>query len=192
MPKKGKIYPGYVVMNQGDTLHGKIRLLKPSLNEIKVKFINPQAKTVTYKSDQIRAYGFQIKAYDKTAKKRTTRWIRYIRKQVEQSPIPFGPKLVLLECQAAGEISFYRHFIEAEASSIPLRQVYYLEKYDMMVKVDKENYRGILTDFVEDFPILASKVGTKGYRFAQIPLIVNEYNQWGQQAKGEVFMDKKD
>ena len=44
-----KVYQGYIILEDGQKLTGKIQMLSPTLNEVKVKFIDSKGKKVTYR-----------------------------------------------------------------------------------------------------------------------------------------------
>lgn len=168
-----KIYSGYVVTNNGDTIHGKIQMLSPTLNEVKVKLI-ANNKTQTFKAKEVQAYSFVVLTYKN--KKHVAETITYVRKTVEEAAIPFGSKNVLVEQQVKGEVSLYNHYVETRAGQNAFKHSFYVEKGTEMVKVTRENFKKAVKNIVADYPELSARVGKKGYGYKYIAKIITEYN----------------
>ena len=175
-----KVYKGYIVTNSGNKLIGKIQMLSPTLNEVKVKFIGKGNTKRVLKAKEVKEYAFRVQKWDKKEKEYQQVWITYIRKEVERSPIPFGPTEVLIERQVEGEINLYNHFVEQNSDKrSPYIQFKYIEKNDnQLILVTSSNYKKVLKSITVDNPTIHNKVGTKGYYFGQIEKIINEYNTW--------------
>ena len=173
-----KVYNGYVVTISNETIHGKIQMLSPTLNEVKVKFIHKDGKKQTFKAKDLKSYSFQVPVYNKATKSRQMQWITYTKKTVDQAPIPFGTKNVLLEQQEKGQINLYNHFVETRSGATSMIHMYQVEKGDEMVSVTRKNFKKVMKEMVADYPELAAKVGKKGYGYKYITNIVAEYNQY--------------
>ena len=180
----GKVYNGYVVTIGNETIHGKIEMLSPSLNEVKVKFFSKEGKKTIFKAKELKSYSFQVPAYDKATKSQKLEWITYTRKMVERSPMPFGTKDVLLERLEKGSISLYNHFIETRSGATAMTHEYYVEKGSETVSVTRANFKTVLKDMTSDYPALSVKVGKKGYGYKYIARIIAEYNQYNSNDNG--------
>lgn len=183
-----KTYDGYVVLNNEERLTGKIEMLSPSLNEVKVKLINKNQERL-FKAKEVKEYGFEVKKWNQKTKKHQMIYVTYVRQVVERSPVAFGPKLVLLEREVKGHISMYHHFIEQNTSiKNPYIHIIYLQKGNKqeLVSISKENYKVILKGMVSDYSDLAAKVGTRGYTYSKLIDIITTYNNWAEGNQEEV------
>lgn len=176
--QSNKIYKGYIINNDGEKLEGEIQMLSPSLNEVKVKFISSNNEKKTYKAKDVKEYAFKIAKWNKETRNHVEEWVFYTRKNVERSPVPFGPTEVLVERQVNGAISMYNHFVEQNATTgEPFIHVIYLEKENKeLIAVTKENYKKILRELTTDYPVIHNSIGAKGNRFKNIPEIITTYN----------------
>ena len=180
------MYNGYVVTVKGDTVTGQIQMLSPALNEIKVKLIAANGEKQIFKAKEVKKYAFQIPAYNKVTKKRGMEWITYVRKKVQEAPIPFGPKDVLLERPVTGKISVYNHYVESRAAQHAHNHFFYLETGKETIRVNRKNFKSVLKDLVADYPELEAKVGKRGYGYRYVAKIVKEYNEYNA-TKGVEF-----
>lgn len=188
-----KVYEGYVITNSGEKLEGKIQMLSPALNEIKVKFVNNNGKKSVFKAKEVKEYSFKVQKWNKTEKKHIDEWIVYTRKTVERSPIAFGPKEVLIERQVGGTINMYNHFIEQNSNrQNPFVHVVYVEKdANELVSITKKNYKKVLKEMTIEYPALQAKIGTRGHGFKHIAKIVSTYNTWMANEGNEVVLGMK-
>ncbi len=175
-----KSYQGYVILNNDEKVEGTIQMLSPTLNEVKVKFTSTAGQKVTYKSKEVKEYGFNVEQWNNKTRAHDVNTIVYVRQNVERSPIAFGPTDVLIERQITGKINMYNHFVENNAnSSNPLSQVIYTQKENGdLVSISKSNYKAVLKDMTAEYPELSAKVGTKGYTFKYISKTIADYNAW--------------
>ena len=139
-----KIYRGYVVTTKGDTLRGQIQMLSPTLNEVKVKFIASNGQKQTFKAKEVLAYSFIVPTH-----KKGNQTITYSRKQVENAPVPFGPKDVLVERQINGKISLYNHYVETRAGQYAYNHFFLLEKDGKTVTINRENFKKAVKNVVD-------------------------------------------
>lgn len=173
-----KIYDGSVTLENGEILTGKIQMLSPTLNEVKVKFIDSEGQTTTYKSKEVVSYRFVFPKYNAKTKTYDNETIEYVKKTVSMSPIPFGPKEVLVERQAEGTIDLYSFYAETRAAAHAFTHSYFIEKDGEMIEVNRTNFKTIVKDIVADYSELQDKVGKKGYTYKSITTIINEYNNY--------------
>lgn len=175
---KKKIYKGYVVTTQGDTIHGKIQMLSPTLNEVKVKFINNEGIKRIYRAKELDGYAFKVPEIRKKKYQQPAEWIYYIKKEVEYPPVPFGSTIVLMQRQVNGRTNMYNYYIETRSRETEYDHIIYVEKGTTMVKISKQNYKKVIKRFLEDYPALQAKVGKRGYGFKHIENILKEYNAY--------------
>lgn len=176
--QSNKIYKGYIINNSGEKLEGEIQMLSPSLNEVKVKFTNSNNEKKTYKAKDVKEYAFKVEKWNKETRNHVEEWVFYTRKNVERSPVPFGPTEVLVERQVEGAISMYNHFVEQNATTeAPFIHVIYVEKQNKeLISVTKENYKKVLRELTTDYPVIHNSIGTKGNGFKHISNIITAYN----------------
>jgi len=165
---------------QSETLEGKISMLSPSLNEVKVKFQSNAGKTSTFKAKEVKEYGFDVEQWNHKTRQHFTTTITYVKKTVERAPIAFGPKEVLIERQVAGTINMYNHFVEMNSNvKTPFEHIIYVEKTaNELVSLTKKNYKVVLKEMTAEYPELQAKVGSRGYGFKHVAQIIDTYNNW--------------
>ncbi len=176
-----KVYEGYLIKNNEDRILGKIEMLTPAMNEVKIKFINAHQKKKVFKAKDVKEYGFSVEKWNKKTRQFETEQITYTRKTVARSPVPFGPKEVLLEREVGGEVSLYHHFIQQNISrKTPFLHIIYIqtEYKGKLIEINKSNYRKILRKIVADHPELLAKIGKKGYGFGYLAKTIAAYNHW--------------
>lgn len=181
-----KVYSGTVTLENGETLSGQIQMLSPTMNEVKVKFISEDGTTTTYKAKEVASYSFVFPKYNQATASYDNEVIEYVKKEVSVSPVPFGPKAVLVERQAAGTINLYNFYAETRQASHAYAHNYFVEKDGQMISIDRENFKTVLKDIVADYPELRAKVGKKGYGYKYIAKIITEFNDYAA-PKGEMY-----
>lgn len=188
-----KVYEGYVITTADETLHGKVEMLSPSLNEVKVKFINKEGKKTVFKAKEVTEYGFEVEKWNHKTRQHEATKITYVKKSVERSPIAFGPKDVLLERQVGGKINMYNHFIEQNSNvQQPFIHIIYVEKTNNeLVAITKANYKKVLKAMTAEYPELQARIGSRGHGFKHIPNIITEYNNWMINNGEEVVLGMK-
>lgn len=176
-----KVYNGYLIKNDNEKVVGKIKMISPSLNEVKVKFISIDQKKKTFKAKQVKEYGFWVEKWNKKEKRYASYQVVYVRQKVERSAVPFGPKELLIEREVAGKINVYHHFIERNNNrQQPYLHILYVQKGNKasLVSLDKTNYKEVLREMVAEYPELQLKIGRRGYGFRAISKTIKEYNEW--------------
>jgi hypothetical protein len=188
-----KVYQGYVVLNNDEKVEGTIEMLSPTLNEVKVKFTSHAGEKVTYKSKEVKEYGFKVEKWNNETRVHDVNTIVYVRQNVERSPIAFGPTEVLIERQVTGTINMYNHFVEQNADvANPFIHIIYAQKQTGdLVEVTESNYKVVLKEMTVDYPELNAKIGTKGYGFKYVAEIISTYNNWMTDNGEEVVLGMK-
>ena len=174
-------FEGFVLTNDNQKIVGKVYVISPTLNELKVKFIDEAGKKQTFKARDLQSYSFEVPKYNKATKSYGTETITYIRKVVEDAPVRMGSKDILIERQVNGDIQVYNQYIEDDAKiGGTIAHFFYVEKTNGSVdftKITKKNYKKIMKTATVEFPALSNKVGTKGFGYKHIVKIAKLYNQ---------------
>ena len=174
-----KVYDGYVT-TINETLEGKIEMLSPSLNEVKVKFISKDGKKTIFKAKEVKEYGFEVEKWNHKTRQHDVVTITYVKKTVERSPIAFGPTNVLIERQEGGAINMYNHFVEQNSNvQEPFLHIVYVEKTaNELVQITKSNYKKVLKEMMAEYPEMAAKVGSRGHGYKHIAEMISTFNNW--------------
>ena len=182
-----KVYAGYVVTVKGDTLKGTIQMLSPTLNETKVKLTSEKGEAMIFKAKDLAGYTFFYKKYNKELKKRVNEEVVYVRKVADRAAIPFGSKEILMERFITGTVNVYNFYFEIRTNrTSPYEHIFYVERDNKMVQVDRVNFKKTIRNMVSDYPELQAKVGKKGYGYKYIAKIIKEYNNYTS-PKGEMI-----
>ena len=175
------IFEGFVLTNENQKIVGQVYVISPTLNELKVKFVNEAGKKQTFKAKELQSYSFVVPKYNKETKSYGTETITYVRKVVEDAPVRMGSTDVLIERQVDGDIQVYNHYVEEDAKiGGTIGHFFYVEKSNGSIefsKVTKKNYKKIMKSATAEFPELSTKVGTKGFGYKYIVKIAKIYNQ---------------
>ena len=175
------VFEGFVLTNNNEKLTGKVYVISPTLNELKVKFINEAGKKETFKARDLQSYSFEVPKYNKTTKSFGTETITYVRKVVEDAPVRMGNTDILIERQVNGGIQVYNQYIEADAKiGGTIGHFFYVERQDGSVdftKITKKNYKKVMKSATVEFPELSNKIGTSGFGYKHIVKIAKLYNE---------------
>ena len=172
-----QLVPGYVVLQNGDTLKGKVKVQTRSKNEVKVKFYNlEEEKREIYKPKQILGYGYQTTV--STAEGQVIySWRHFITKKADMRPKTFASKMVFMEVIKSGKAILYSYYVEFnEKVALTYKHYYYLEFESGMFKlVTEDNFGWTVPEFLEDCQKIATIVGTRmGY--SNLEEMVEIYN----------------
>ena len=173
-----KIYDGYIITTEKDTLNGKIEMLSPTLNEVKVKLIDNTGKVKKFKAKDVEEYGFDVKRWNHITRTYYFSRVVYIKKKVEQSAVTFGAKNILLEREITGAINLYHHFIARPVNvDEPYWHYLYVEKHNSgLIQINKTNYREIIEKMTIEYTGLKDEV--ENYKFSNLVKILDIYNKW--------------
>lgn len=188
-----KVYNGYVITTDKEFIKGKIEMLSPALNEVKVKMETEAGERRVFKAKEVQEYGFEVPRWDHNTRQNVNTTIVYVKRTVERAPVAFGSREVLLERQVTGAVSMFNHFIEQNANvAEPYLHVIYVEREEgQLVEVNRDNYAAVLREMLSDNADLASQIGTRGYGFKHIPEILAAYNDWAAVQGGSLVMGMK-
>jgi hypothetical protein len=173
-----KVYDGQVILEDGEVLKGKLEMLSPTLNEVKVKFIDDNGATTIFKAKDVQQYSFVFPVYDAQTKSHRNETITYVKREVPIPPVPFGPKVVLLEQQVSGTINLYNFFVETREAGQEFSHNYFAERNGQLIEINRENFKVATKELVADYPQLQVKVGTKGFGYKHIAEVIAEYNAY--------------
>lgn len=175
-----KVYDGYVIKYTDEKIEGKIEMLSPALNEVKVKFISKDGKITVFKAKEVKEYGFKVERWNHETRQHYYTNITYVKKDVVRSPIAFGPTNVLLERQETGAVNMYNHFIEQNSNvQEPFAHIVYVEKTkNDLVEINSDNYKQVLKEMFAEYPELQAKVGSRGHGYKHIATMINTFNTW--------------
>lgn len=174
-----QIYTGYVILSAGDTLHGEIEFINPTLNEEVVVFYNNEGKRTKYvPTDDLKGYAFLFRRHNKFTKQLEPYWFSYVVKTI---PTAKGEKTVFLQKEVEGTITLYS-FYTLETKGINERSYkhnYFVETAENLVRIDRINYRdAIKTYIVMGNSDLESNLGTAGFGYKYLSNLVDIQNAW--------------
>ena len=179
-PKKDKpsnSYKGFVITTMGDSLFGHIEYINPVYNELKVKFVNEEGKKKTFKTRDIVEYAFLKSKYDKETRQKTNKWVHYIRKRVDVSPLDGLTKYETLFLQRVtiGRITLYNYYTlsNSKVNQRKYEKEYFIEQmtpqgFDL-THINKLNYK-------EEFKGILADSGVRSYGYLSFHMAVKEYN----------------
>lgn len=171
-----KTVMGYVLLENGDTLNGKIKVSNRAKNQIRVKFTNEKGKSTTYKSKkkQLKGYGFQTKlGRDAT----NTKWRHFKLKKVDQRPMIFASTTVFLEIKAVGVLNLFNFYVETNTQTeSPYKHYYFIEGQGYSFqKIYQDNFDKITTQLGKNCSKIRRTSGQLS--FYDFDRIVTFYNQ---------------
>ena len=174
---KTAYYSGKIIQNDDKIISGKIEVVSPIHNELKVNFIHPDQKKQTFTVKDIKGYYFDVSVYCKESRKYKTHTISYERKVTEDPVVPMGSKEIFVERIVEGSVNIYNHYSEL-SGQVKLNHFFYVECKGSVgfTKLTKENYIDILKNLMKNVPELGDQVGKKGYDYKYLLKVVQEYN----------------
>ena len=177
---KTAYYPGKILDNSNFAIEGKIGVVSPTYNEIKVKFISDDGKKITYKVSDLEGYQFQVPVFNRETGKYEAKWISYERKTAEDAVVDFGSKDIFAEKVVDGSIEVFNHYIEnSDRMSQKLKHFFYVEREGAIgfTKLTKQNYVDIMKTLTADMPELSKLIGTPGNGYKYVAKLAKTYNQ---------------
>ena len=178
--KKGDKVPGYVILNGGERVEGKVVIGSITDNETKVVFYKEDSnKKAIYKPKDLEGYGFEEKEIDEIGKT-VKRWIHFDRQKVDYPPKIFASTTVFMEREEKGLITLYTYYIEVRDNpKKPYKYFYYILTEDGdLEKVDPEDYVNTAKKVFKDYSALRSRIGKKNFEYRNIDRMVRDYNYW--------------
>jgi len=177
---KKKTFEGFVVTASSDTIFGQVYYVSPTANELKVKIKDQNNKKHSFKSKSLKSYSFKVSKYNQSLKKHVEVWVHFVAKTVEDAPVRFGTKNILIQQKVAGALKVFSQYYEVDKKiGGTLGQCYYVEKSNKALdftKVTKANYKKVMKSATKDLPALSDKIGTRGYGYKHISKIAKMYN----------------
>lgn len=178
--KKGDKVPGYIILNGGEKVEGKIVIGSITDNETKVNFIKQgERKKKSYKPKQLEGYAYQEVDLDDVGKE-VKRWVHFDRMKVDYPPKIFASTTVFVEREIEGEISLYCYYVEVRNDpKKPYRYYYYLKDIDGEVtKVERDNFEKMSKSTFKSYTALTSRLGKKDFQYRNLDRMVRDYNYW--------------
>ncbi len=178
--KKGDKVPGYVILNNGQKITGKVIIGSITDNEVKVKFIHPgKSKKTVYRPKEVKGYGYQEVEIDEIGDK-VTRWVNFSRHKVDYPPKPFASTLVFMEKEEMGAMTLYCYYVEVRNDvKNPYKYYYYLQVDGGKVqKVTRESFKSISKTLFKKYPALANRIGQKDFVYRNLDRMVRDFNYW--------------
>lgn len=176
--KKNK-HEGYIVTNDGKKINGFV-LVKANLtlDQVKIKFIDFKGKKKTYRAKNIKEYGYRsIKTNE--AGNRDWMWTYYESRNVDEAPIPFGPKQVFMERLVQGDATLFEYWIQVNSNiENPYKRYFYLERDSERVKLTRENFVTKAQLFFSDHSEIVNMMGKVNHRFRHMERVTKKYNNW--------------
>ena len=180
-----KDVPGYIIMNNNDTIQGKIKVSTRSKNQVRVKF-TPQSsfKTKTYKAKDKTLLGYGYTTQENNGANQIVYRNRDFKiKEADQPPIPFSSHTVFMEAKAVGEVNLYSYYVESntQVASTYLHYYFMESKFSDKTnelrkrKVLREDFERTVESFTESCPPVRNLIGN-AYDYSNLDRIVIAYN----------------
>jgi len=160
---------GYVINSSLDTLQGLVKDRKTNNLDRrlrKIRFISKAGKKRRYSSRQI--FGYACAG-------------------IEYRSVPI-PDRVFARIIIDGELSLLEiqeNDPDGAQGLIATSLVLQKGQLRQQAKINRLFFRAIVNPFVRDYEELHQKVVNKVYRFNELELIVNEYNEWVKNGRGK-------
>ncbi len=171
-----KTVTGYILLENGDTLNGKIKVSNRAKNQVRVKFTNSDGKSTTYKAkkNKLKGYGFETKlGRDAT----NTKWRHFKLRKVDQPPMIFASSTVFIEIKATGALNLFNFYVETNTqTNSPYKHYYFMEGLGFSFqKISRENFDKITTQLGKNCSKIRRTSGQLS--FYDFDRIVTFYNQ---------------
>ena len=176
----GDKVPGYVVLDNGKKIEGKIVIGSLIDNEMAVCFIRQGANAKKiYEPRDVKSYAFQIEQMDDMGL-RTTTWVEYRRHRVDKPPKPFASTLVFLQLVETGQVNLYSYFLSAnDTQSKAYNFRYYIEsEQGRLQEVDNQSFERTAKLMFKNYTALTSRIGQQDFHYRDLDRIVRDYNYW--------------
>ncbi len=191
----GDKVPGYVVLDNGKKIQGRIVIGSIIDNELTIGFIpEGRSKKTVYTPKEIRAYAYQFVEIDEMGQK-SMNWIRYDRQKTNIPPRALAATTVFMQREAEGVLDLYSYFVEVNNNgAISYQYHYYIANEDEQLQhVDKQSFDRMSRQLFQGYTALQSKIGQGDLNFRHLDQIVRDFNFWmiNQHDKNEYRMAHK-
>lgn len=175
-----KMYEGFLVTSQKDTIYGQVKLASPISNQLKVKMIDRTNEKREFKAEDLNSYAFSFEKFNPKNKKYEIEQVVYRRKIMPKPPVFKGPNNVLVKLKVDGPINLYHYFLEnTPQANIPFIYHPVIETPNAgLVLLTPQNYINELKEILKDNGDLIEKVGSNGFKFKDIHETLEMYNEW--------------
>lgn len=177
----GDKVPGYVLLDNGKRLEGKIIIGTLVGNELNVEFFSKGSNIrKKYIPKDLQAYGYQIDDISEEGLM-VHLWVHYKRQKVDKPPFPFGPTLVFMQMVEQGAVNLYTYFVEiSHIEKQNYEYEYYIETETDPIprKVQKDYFEQNIRSLIKDYTALSAKIGKENYTYRNLDQIVRDFNFW--------------
>lgn len=170
--------PGYVVLQNGDTLSGKLRDRKEgSFQKLypKIYWKGSKGRAKKYGPDQLAGYAIGTNQFE-------SRWIKHeswLFREIYYSREGVGERR-FMRVVKKGTLSLYHlEFLDSESIIIDRIELCIREGDDKFIRTSQGIFglrKKALAEYLSDYPELADKI--RSGAVTNILYIANEYNQW--------------
>ncbi len=177
--RKKRIYKGYVITTQQDTIYGTVKVSSPTVNELRVRFKDEHNKKSVYTPKDLEGYSFEVPRYNRDGEK-SMLWIQFKKRTAKKSPIKMGSKEIFAEVRVGGGITLYDYYVEKNAKiGQMVEHQYYIEKEGEaeFQQITRKNYKKLLKSLTADNNVLNKKIGKSGFGYKYLPKMVRIYNE---------------
>ncbi len=155
-----KVYlDGYIIMDQGDTIFGKIAVLSAPASCKRIKFTNSDGIKVKFTKTEVKAY-----------KRGDEYYYRKVRKYVAGE----GATIDYLKLLATGKINLYGYMWNDNNGGVST--TYYVEKDGIMTRVLQTGFKKHMAEYFSDNPALEEQIRNKELNYWSMERIVEIYN----------------
>ncbi|MEQ8704333.1 MAG: hypothetical protein RIC19_10460 [Phaeodactylibacter sp.] len=164
-------WPGYIVSKNGKKLTGYIGIMQHQSRTSTVVFINDFGDVYKIEAERIKGFAFEadgaLFAFESKALQQAHRFLRILHKN--------GPmELFVLTYDSEASWAYNMQTLPSIQRSYWVR----LQGQEEMIKISRWGFRRKLRRLLQrSTPGLAEKIGRKGYRFDDMPVIAEIYNQ---------------
>jgi hypothetical protein len=193
----GQVVQGFVITNENDTIHGLIEVESYEFSETRVKFTERKGKDLlkqkTYKVTDLQGYAMKLNVNNNNEAQKLETWVAYVRKKVEEAPLPFAGKTVFLERKEAGMLNLYIYYIRSNASADYIKY-FLLERGNNgnLKKITESNFEEVAAAFIKGCSELVNRVGRGDFNYYNLGRIVWAYNRCNVESLPDSWFHEED
>lgn len=179
-------YDGFVVLNNGDTVHGRVQMQTPTLNEIRVILTTntsdaasdrDSAERVIYPASAICSYAMSMTTKGIKGAASHQQFIRFVKYPLNRSPILFDThKDALLMEIERGTVKLYYFFYENPNTNPAILRDTYIEYNHELILIDADNFIEVFSGITATIPTIQAKLNTRGYDYTHIDRLARLIN----------------
>lgn len=170
---------GYVILENGKRIEGKIVIGSITTNEVSITFTPAgKSKKIVYTPKDLMAYAYQEVDIDDMGMK-VQKWVYYERQKADMPPQAFGSNLVFMQKEISGNIELFTYYVENNNNAAhPYQYYYYIKIEDELTKVSNENFDRITKRVFKDYTALFSRLENGEFSCRNLDQIIRDYNFW--------------